>query len=295
MTAAPGVVSAWDRLVADAVLGTERRPYTAPEVEGELADVVAGAGDIVGAASALWAYEEVGRVPPADGVANGVEPVGLDDRPLLPSGALRSLAAIVSEPSLRGLLGEWLGLAAGDGRRLPPEWIPVLLDQTPAGRRAELESAAGPRCAWLIGQRPEWAPWAKPRAASPVRGRAKETQVAVGAWLAQWSLGEAAEALTGEGGAWSAAVTDAVMAALGELVRSGDQSAPAPAVRDTLPRFALLADPQRAGTVAAVAGDIERLPAERRPAARLFWGRAVTSLNSLVQFRQAMRQEFQQP
>ena len=500
----------WDGLVAGAVLGTERRPYTAPTAGGELGEVVAGAGGMLGAASAVWAYEEVGRMPAAGtGSARGEgtvpaaidDPAGPDDRALTPGGAVRSLAAIVAEPHLRPILGEWLDLAAADGRRLPPEWLPVLLDIAPAGRRRQLEAAGGPRCGWLAAQRPDWATggtspraaglaravlagrepeWDGPdddrlagfvvvREADPatarrlaervwaeeppatraamvallgcglamadepfledrlddrrkevrlaaagllarmpgsrygarmaaraqagvrVRGRARpavavqppaevdragrrdgitatsdrpeqwalqvvgatpleawsdpdglveaaahsgagfllpawslaaerqgdagwarrllaagvaptaglldvlpsdERAAVLVAWLVGVHLGQAADVLAALPGPWPAAVTDAVMAELLALIGSGDHSAPATAVRDALPRFARLADPRRAGSVAAVAGALERLPDDRRPAARLFWGRAVTSLNALVHFRQAMQQEF---
>ena len=296
------MTSVWEGLVADAVLGTERRPYTPPQVEGPLAEVVAAAGDILDAASALWAYQQVGRLPSSDSAPEQAAPAAPDHRPLLPAGTLRSLAAIVSEPSLRGLLAEWLSLAAGDGRRLPPEWIPVLLDLAPAGLRPELEAAAGPRCAWLAAQRPDWAAaGTSPRAAGqpPTAGLLRglppqEAQTVLLAWLGGVHLGQAVEVLSALPPPWTAAVTDAVMGAVGALVRSGDQSPAAAAVRDALSRFALAADPRRAATVAAVAGDIERLPDDRRPAARVFWGRAVTSLNALVHFRQAMQQEFQQ-
>ena len=495
------MTAGWEGLVADAVLGTERRPYTAPVVGGDLADVVAAAGDVLGAASAIWAYETVGRRPAKLRQPVAPQPAPPDDRPLLPQGALRSLSAIVGEAHLRPLLAEWLQLAAADGRRLPPEWLPMLLDLSPAERRAELESAGGPRCGWLAAQRPDWAAagtsprvaslaravldglqvewdapdedrlaafgavrradplaarrlaervWpgeppvtraaivvrmadgltmadepfleqrlddrrkevrlaaaalltrlpqsryaarmaARSRAAVRLRGRARpsvtvepppeidptdrrDSITATSAHPEQWALqvvgatpldtwsdadrlvdaavrsgagylvaawalaaerqanpewarrllaagtpptagllstlpsteaqsvvldrlrrahlGESVDVLSALPGPWPAAVTDAVMVALGGLVRSGDQSPPAAAVRDALPRFALLADPRRAGTVAAVAGDIERLPDDRRPGARLFWGRAVTSLNALVHFRQAMHQEF---
>ncbi len=505
--------SAWEELVSAALLGTERRPYAAPQVTGELAEVVAEAGDLAGAATALWAYREVGRLPLRSGAAAGEgrpgdsgagpaePPAPVDERPLLPFGAVRSLSAIVSEPSLRGLLGEWLGLAAADGRRLPPEWLPVLLDLTPDRLRPRLEAAAGPRAGWLAAQRPDWSAgrggpvaaalaaavlagaqpeWEGPdddrlaafsivRAADPATARrlaeriwpdeppitraamvsrlaaglssddepflesrlddrrkevrraaasllarlpdsrfgarmAGRSRAAVrlqgrartglrveppaevdpsarrdgitataaspdqwvlqvvgatplGAWpdpdalveaatgagqrqlVAAWSLAAerqadpawagrllsagapptagllgvlppdqsegfvlgwlakvpvtaAADVLGGLPGPWTARVTDAVMAGLAAVVRSGDHSAPAAALRDTLPRFGLAADPSRVGSVAAAAAALESLPDAARPAARLFWGRALASLNALVHFRQAMHQEF---
>jgi hypothetical protein len=156
-------------------MGTERRPYHEPRLSGGLGAVVAGAGDLLGAASALWAWRQAGLLPPAvppafdpaPGTAAppagaGAEPARPgpparpDLRPLLPAGPLRSLDAIVGEPSLRPLLGEWLQLAAADGRRLPPEWLPDLLDLTERRSRPDLESAGGPRVRWLTRQRPEW-------------------------------------------------------------------------------------------------------------------------------------------
>ena len=115
------------------------------------------------------------------------------------------------------------------------------------------------------------------------------------AWLDRAGLAGADGVLTELPEPWTAAVTDAVMASLAGLVASGDHGPPAAAVRAVLARFALACDPRRVSSVAAVARTLEGLPDARRPAARLFWGSAVTSLNALVHFRQAMHQEFQEP
>lgn len=499
--------TAWDDLVAGALLGTERRPYRPPTLAGDLMAVVQGSGDLLGAAGALWAYREAGRLPESGPLASPRAAAPADGRPWLPDGTLRSLAAIVTETRLRPLFGEWLQLAAADGRRLAPEWIPALLDLVTDEQRPQLEEAAGPRCTWLAAQRPEWAAggvstrawqlarsvlavsgpggglqwdgadddrvdafdlvrrtypdaarrlaesvwtaeppatraalvarfahglsqddepfleqrlderrkdvrlaaagllarlpasryaarmgararsgvrmsggegatlrveppvevdpearrdgitaaaaapdqwllqvvgaapldgWIDPdglvaatgtlgaraggllaawslaaerqndsawarrllaAGAAPAPGLlrllpAEEAECCLLAWLAGIPLARALDVLTGLPGPWSPAVTDAVMNALAALVTTGDHSASSAAVRDALPRFALAAAPGQAGSVAAVAAAVEALPQDRRPAARAFWGRALTSLNALVHFRQAMQQEF---
>ena len=500
------VIAAWDDLVAGALLGTERRPYRTPTLGGDLMAVVEASGGILGAASALWAYREAGRLPESGPAASPGAAAPTDGRPLLPEGTLRSLAAIVTEARLRPLLGEWLRLAAADGRRLAPEWLPALLDLVADDQRPLLEAAAGPRCAWLAVRRPEWAAggvsaragqlaravlagsvpggggpewdgtdddrvdafesvrradpdaarrlavavWvteppvtraamvacfahglsqddepflelrlderrkevrlaaagllarlpdsryasrmgARARSAVRLTGRgstglrveppaevdpearrdgitaaagapdqwllqvvgaapldgwsdpdrlvaaavgpraeallaawslaaerqndsawarrllaagavptagllrilpAEEAESSLLAWLKGVPLARALDVLAGLPRPWSAAVTGGVMNALGTLVTSGDHSAPSATVRDALPRFALAADPERTGSVAEVAAAVEALPQDRRPAARVFWGRALTSLNALVHFRQAMQQEF---
>jgi hypothetical protein len=113
------------------------------------------------------------------------------------------------------------------------------------------------------------------------------------AWLHRVHLGSAVDVLVGLPAPWPAPVTEAVMAALTRLVVTGDQSAPATAVRDALPRLARGADPECLDAVAGPAAALESLPDQKRPGARLFWGRGLASLNSVVHFRHAMHQEFQ--
>ena len=547
----------WDELVADAVLGTDRRPFGPDGLAREVAAILGarpagaeqtgtagtagmagpagrteaagtagmagltGAAGLAGAAAGLWAYRRVGTIPPPGPPPGPAAPT--DSRPMLPPGPVRSLATILAEPHLRSLLGEWLESAARDGRRLPSEWLPALLDVTSEAHMADLESAGGPRVGWLAAQRPGWssgrpgpaatrlaraelagmapawegsdddrlAAFAAVRAADPHAGRrlaervwpeespggraaiigrfatglsdadepfleatlddrrkevrlaavavlarlpssryaarmatrviplvrlsdegglivdpppsdptvraeppdpaerreglapartvpdpgerrdglapgrtspeqwllqaasaapldawpdpdrlvaaavqgghrtlltawslAAERQGDVGwarrllaagaaptaglitvlggpegarlltGWLKQVPLPASVEVLSGLPRPWPPEVTDAAMASLAALVASGDQSPPVAAVRDALPQWARAVDPSRLDAAAAPAAVLENLPDTHRPGARLFWGRALGSLNALAHFRQAMHQEF---
>ena len=169
----------WDDLVEAALLGTDRRPYSGDGIGDPLGPVLPGPADLAAVASAAWAWREVGRVPvrasnrapmrgsirasirgSIRGEASAGSPAAAaarpDDRPLLPAGPVRSLRAILAAPHLRPLLGEWLQMAAADGRRLPPELLPDLLAVTSPDQRPALQQVAGPRLAWLAGMRPDW-------------------------------------------------------------------------------------------------------------------------------------------
>ena len=158
MTAA-GAVPGWDDLVAAAVLGTGRRPFAGLGAAGPLAALAGATGDtagLAGAAAAVWAWRQAGWTPAAAEEREAVEPAPDDPRPLLAGGPVRTLKALLEDPALRPVLAEWLRLAATDGRRLPAEWLPDLLDACPPSARADLDAAAGPRAGWLAALHPAW-------------------------------------------------------------------------------------------------------------------------------------------
>jgi Family of unknown function (DUF5691) len=156
-----GVVTAataWDELVAAALMGTERRPWTGALVAGLLDGVVGTEADLLSVASAVWAYREAGREAPP-GPSPHRLPSPADHRPPLPPGAVRSLAAILEDRRFTPLLGEWLSLAARHGGRLPPELVPALLYAGRPTDRDALLLVIGPLASWLAAHNPDWS-WA---------------------------------------------------------------------------------------------------------------------------------------
>ncbi len=82
----------------------------------------------------------------------------LDRRAVCPDDVALLLAPLVQQPLFRGVLPEFLALLEQRCWRLPPEWLPPVLDivvkekmLTPAVRRA-----LGPLAGWLAAQDPRW-------------------------------------------------------------------------------------------------------------------------------------------
>lgn len=159
-------VALWDRLVSVAVIGTDRRLFDGDHVPEPLRHTVAVASASAGfggVVAAVWAYLQAGRAPrealPEALARATAVPAAADSRALLPGGALRTLAVILADVKLRPVLREWLYLAARGGRRLPPEWVPDLVDALgPVGGPLlrDLETAVGPRLSWLAHHDPPW-------------------------------------------------------------------------------------------------------------------------------------------
>ena len=150
-------------LLAAALVGTARRPWTANEVRvGDRAVPTAGATLLEAAAIAVT-YRRAGMTPSAGQPPVPAAPAEVD-RPL-PAAAGARLRRILSDGGTPGgaqvaseLLAQWLALAAGHGGHVPPETLPDLLD---AGRRngairAALGRVAGRRGAWLAAMRDDW-------------------------------------------------------------------------------------------------------------------------------------------
>ena len=154
-------------LLAAALVGTARRPWTAGSVTVAGRAVTAAAGK-TGAAALLEAgavalvYRRAGVTP-----SEGHEPVVAapveTDRPL-PDAAGARLLLILGGGAPGGLaagaelLAQWLRAAARHGGLAPPEALPDLLDagSRNAAIRTDLARVAGRRGAWLAGLREDW-------------------------------------------------------------------------------------------------------------------------------------------
>ncbi|GHH64108.1 hypothetical protein GCM10017673_06200 [Streptosporangium violaceochromogenes] len=139
--------SPWDELVSAALVGTGRRPLAgvaAGEMETEVLERAA-----VRTVRAR-AGQRLRRGRP-------LEPAPAEDRPRVPPAAGDRLARILGGERPR-LLAEWLEIAAGHGRRVPPHLLPELLDRAVADRsiRPHLGVLAGARGRWLAGLNPAW-------------------------------------------------------------------------------------------------------------------------------------------
>jgi hypothetical protein len=176
-------------LLAAALVGTARRPWTAASVRvGDRALVTAAAppaavsasAALLEAAAVALLYRRAGMQP-----ATGQPPVPAapaeSGRPV-PAAAGARLRRIIGDGDPPGgaqvageLLAQWLRLAARHGGHVPPETLPALLD---AGRRngavrADLGRVAGRRGAWLAAMRDDWrwlldeAPAGTPKHADP--------------------------------------------------------------------------------------------------------------------------------
>ncbi|GAA3429634.1 DUF5691 domain-containing protein [Streptosporangium nondiastaticum] len=135
----------WEELVSTALVGTDRRP---------LAGTAAPEAELLERAAVQTVRMRAGRRPLAAGPVAAAPP---EDRPVVSRPAADRLARILGGEQPR-LLPEWLRVAAGHGRRVPPHLLPELLDQAARDRsiRPHLGVLAGNRGRWLAGLNPAW-------------------------------------------------------------------------------------------------------------------------------------------
>jgi hypothetical protein len=160
-------VAVWERLLASALLGTERQAGELPKATGELGTTLAALpaddreGALLGAAGVLALYRRAGRIPPAlPTEAAAAEPCEAEPAPRVGLRAARQLQQML-DGTFDEVLPEWLELAASACKRIPEELLPAALD---CGRqhhrlREPLLPVIGRCGAWLAARNPEWA-WA---------------------------------------------------------------------------------------------------------------------------------------
>jgi len=158
-------------LLAAALVGTARRPWSASTVAVGDRSLAVGAGtSLLEAAATALVYRRAGTTP-ATGHAPVVPSPAETERPL-PAAAGARLLRLLTDGGAPGgtqqiqeLLAQWLAAAASHGGHVPPESLPALLD---AGRRntvirPSIGKVAGHRGAWLAAMRPDWA-WVRDQA-----------------------------------------------------------------------------------------------------------------------------------
>jgi hypothetical protein len=154
-------VSTWHDLVTASLIGTERAVVPAAGLDG-LPPVDDGPRDpaavLLDQAAMATAARRAGRQP---GRAEPLPVSEPDPRPAVGPAASRRLARLLGREHPE-LLTEWLTAVAARGLRIPPQWLPALLDAARRGRPADpglprlLAEAGGPRARWLAGLNPDW-------------------------------------------------------------------------------------------------------------------------------------------
>jgi hypothetical protein len=150
-------------LLAAALVGTARRPWTADRVQVGGRAVPTDGATLLEAAAVALTYRRAGMTPAAGRSPVPAAPAETD-RPL-PAAAGARLRRILDDGGTPGgaqvaneLLAQWLALAAEHGGHVPPETLPALLE---AGRRngairSALGRVAGRRGTWLAAMRDDW-------------------------------------------------------------------------------------------------------------------------------------------
>ena len=149
----------WDRLVAVAMLGTDRRnPPRAPAVIADVVDDTVRSSPserMLAQVAATVAVRRAGVLPgpPQPPIAGPDH----DGRPgCVPAAVDRWHHVTTSWPVLED---EWMLTLISNGWRVPPDLVPELLarHRSDPVRRARAELACGPLAGWLVGHLPELA------------------------------------------------------------------------------------------------------------------------------------------
>jgi hypothetical protein len=151
----------WQELTVAAVLGTQRRAFTAPETGGNLGSALRAAGleaekQILRMASAAALHRRAGRLP-ARGSATLPAPCPPETWSRCSRLAGSFLEAILSGDTLP-MLPEWVALAAQSQQRIREEHLALILQQSRAIQpiRAILLPVLGERGRWLARLNPDW-------------------------------------------------------------------------------------------------------------------------------------------
>jgi hypothetical protein len=148
----------WSELVSAALVGTDRRPFTAATAPKLIAHRDGPAGLL--AAAAMAGLRSRAGLVAVQGVQPPVAAPPEAGRVASPAAAT-TLARLLTERELNdrpALLAEWFTVAASRGLLAPPSLLPFLLDhgQRSVELRALIAACAGERGRWLAAQRPDW-------------------------------------------------------------------------------------------------------------------------------------------
>jgi Family of unknown function (DUF5691) len=159
--ASGGTLSTWQDLVTASLIGTERTGVPVAGIPGlpAVADETSDAAAVLlDRAALLTAARRAGRRPDRGEPLPVCEP---DPRcPVSPAAADRLARMLGGE--YPDLLIEWLRAVTARGLRLPPQFLPVLLDRvrrlgpTDTALARPVAEAGGPRAGWLAGLNPDW-------------------------------------------------------------------------------------------------------------------------------------------
>lgn len=156
------VESGWQTVVAAALVGTERQPFTPPPAPGKLGQVLAALTSrspeaaLLSAAAVLVLHRQAGQRPePVSGTLPS--PCSLEDLPRCSARAARFLQQIL-QGQYAQLLPEWIAIATRLQQRVPEIYLSLLLDRGQQQRhlRPSILSVLGQRGRWLAAQNPDW-------------------------------------------------------------------------------------------------------------------------------------------
>ncbi len=162
---APRTETLWQAISESALLGTQRRPFAAPELASDDAlDALVfpgGETNLLRAAAVLSHYRRAGKLPGISEETSQSEVSPYVDLPRCSPRAGQLLVQILTINGYAPLLSEWLETAERAGQRVREEHLPLLLAQQKLieNLRPVLLPALGERGRWLAAQNPEWAPY----------------------------------------------------------------------------------------------------------------------------------------
>lgn len=150
----------WQQLVSTALVGTSRQPFVPPAgspLDGLALPTDDPEGSLLTAAAVLGQQRLAGKqaTPYTTPLPTPDPP---DPRPMCSAAAAQRLELLLSQHSSRQIAEEWLQAANHGGLRVPPVFIPNLIE---AGLRAAsiqplLLPVLGERAAWVAKFDPEW-------------------------------------------------------------------------------------------------------------------------------------------
>lgn len=153
----------WKEISASALVGLERKPWSAPAGESPVERLLAQlAGEAVEdtllrAAAVLRQFERAGRLPAAgDRTLPAVCPA--DSRQRCGPRATQHLRSLLAG-TYKNVLPEWLSLVAAAGLRVPEECLVPVFQMQLRESPALVAAACGERGQWLALQHPEFAKW----------------------------------------------------------------------------------------------------------------------------------------
>ena len=153
--------TAWETLVANALMGTDRQPPKLPTVEGALQGLLAQLSThpedtVLQAAATIACYQQAGQCPWANG--DGLPtPSRSENQSRCNELTYQHLQTILSG-EYQKVLPELLTLMAQAQQRVPEEMLPALLNlgRGQTGLRSQIQAVIGERGRWLATQNSVW-------------------------------------------------------------------------------------------------------------------------------------------
>ena len=220
-------MSAWKDLVTASLLGTEKSGAATP-LPAALGEVLGSLGKLnpeaqfLTRAGALALWRQAGWKPIRDEAAVH-SPSPPENLPLINPTSIAHLRALL-DGHCAEVLPEWLGEVARLGKRVPPEWLPALLEwaRQNRARRPLAVSACGERVRWLATLNPAWN-FAADDSPEHWETGGREQRIAI---LRGWRASQPAEARAKLEAVWNAESADtraAFLAVLAEGLSGEDE------------------------------------------------------------------------